>query len=215
MNGSHFDSSSEVSYYLRQYLRKEQSAAIHRHPPDKVAFDCREGETISINTHTYGQLISPMPVMHMSKNAFRLFNNEQVIGMQLMLNYVFGHEKSSLALLPYSPFVNFVNNHVDYAQVLRQVLGRQVCGVHPWPRSCWADARFGGDEIYIDYGAKWDEAWADHVENWKAPPRSHEFVPVEVLNDEEEIKTEIERVEEPLGYNVVTLCWLDTRSISA
>ena len=34
------------------------------------------------------------------------------------------------------------------------------------------------EEIYIDYGAKWDEAWADHVQNWKAPPRSHEFTPV-------------------------------------
>ena len=143
-----------------------------------------------------GQLISPMPVMHMNKNTFRLFNNEQVIGTQLMLNYVFGHEKSSLALLPYSPIVNFVNNHVDKSKVNARI----QWSTHKYHNKSWECKSVKyilgqdhdglmlelvaitdieeGDEIYIDYCAKWDEAWADHVQNWKAPPRSHEFTPV-------------------------------------
>ena len=87
-----------------------------------------------------GQLISPMPVMHMSKNAFRLFNNEQVIGTQLMLNYVFGHEKSSLALLPYSPIVNFVNNHVDKSKVNARI----QWSTHKYHDKSWEDK-------YVEY----------------------------------------------------------------
>ena len=178
-----------------------------------------------------GQLISPMPLMHMNKNVFRVLNDEREIGTQLMLNYVFGHEKSSLVMLPYSPTVNFVNNHADKSKVN----ARMQWSMNKYHNKSWevesVEYILGQDnaglmlelmaitdiekdeEIYIDYGAKWDEAWADHVQNWKAPPRSHEYMSVEVLNDEEEIKTEKERVEEPLGYNVVTLCWLDTGAL--
>ena len=176
-----------------------------------------------------GQLISPMPLLPMNREFLRSFKNEREMNQLLIHNYMFGHEKSSVTLLPYSPIVNFVNNHFDKSKVNARV----QWSASKYHQKSWEDesAKFildqdrvglmlelvaitdieKDDEIFIDYGAKWDEAWSDYVQNWEAPSGSHDFMSVEVLNHQKELKTEKEQLTEPLGYNVMTLCWLNTQ----
>ncbi len=43
-----------------------------------------------------------------------------------------------------------------------------------------------GEEVFVDYGISWEEAWDDHIENWK--PRRYkddeDWKPAKILNDE-------------------------------
>jgi hypothetical protein len=177
-----------------------------------------------------GFVISPMPLMHINKDLLLTFDNLEEKGQQMIMNYVFGHEKSSLVLLPYAPIVNFVNNHVDKSKINAMIRWSK----HPHHKKSWennsvkdvlANQQAGlvlelvattdiaqDEEIYIDYGSRWDKAWADHVENWKPPPRSDEYMSVGELNNAKEVKTEFERISDPLGYNVKTMCWLNAHS---
>lgn len=123
---------------------------------------------------------------------------------QLMLNYAFGHEDSDLLLLPYGPFVNFINHPPP---------GKEANAVIRWHRSgekgidaprrmqFHHDELFTeyaktvtethgkglvidivaleqvneDDEIYIDYGASWIKAWDDHTKRWQAPAGAAEY----------------------------------------
>ena len=177
-----------------------------------------------------GQFIAPMPLLHMNKSSLRILKNKREFGSQLMLNYVYGHKKSSLVLLPYSPIVNFVNNHSDKSKVNAKIQWSKQHHNKSWEDQTveyiLKQLRTGlmlelvaisdiekDEEIYIDYGAGWDKAWAEFVENWKPPPRSEEYMSVEKLNAADVVMTETERVKEPLGYNVDTMCIIDTEAL--
>ena len=68
-----------------------------------------------------------------------------------------------------------------------------------------------GEEIVMDYGTDWSEAWQAHVETWQPPIRDEKYRSAEsywnqtVLpttnHDDDEI--------EPLASNVMTMCWVD------
>lgn len=63
-----------------------------------------------------GQIISPAPVVHIEREALRLYEeleNNHIIyhgDHQLLLNYCYGHPDSSILLFPYAPAVNFINH---------------------------------------------------------------------------------------------------------
>jgi hypothetical protein len=117
---------------------------------------------------------------------------------QLMLNYALGHEDSDLLLLPYGPFVNYINHPPPGAKanaVIRwHSVGEKEMDAPPRMQFHHMDlfqeyakavtethgkglvidiVALGkidvGDEIYIDYGDAWRKAWDDHVKRWNAP----------------------------------------------
>ena len=117
---------------------------------------------------------------------------------QLMLNYALGNEDSDLLLLPYGPFVNFINHpppgktpnavikwhrpgegEVDaprrmqfHHEDLFNQYAKAVTETHG--KGLVIDIIAlkqieDGDEIYINYGEAWIKAWNDHVQRWHAP----------------------------------------------
>lgn len=116
---------------------------------------------------------------------------------QLMLNYLFGHPDSDLLLLPVGPMVNFINhNHqqpnaeIRWHQVKQQhqsegalqrrqeyhhpelfdVAGESVALIHG--KGLLMDIVAlrdiaEGEEIVIDYGKEWQDAWDNHKEEFK------------------------------------------------
>jgi hypothetical protein len=123
---------------------------------------------------------------------------------QLMLNFVFGHEESDLCLLPYGPFVNFINHPATgkkpnamirwhsagdketdvsrrmqfHHEELFQQYAKAVAVTHG--KGLVIDVLAlelieEGDEIYIDYGEAWTKAWNDHVKRWQAPSGSSHY----------------------------------------
>ena len=178
-----------------------------------------------------GQTISPMPTIAIHKQFLRQFQGEQEVIKAQVFNYVYGHEKSSIALLPYSPIVNFVNNHEDKSRVNARI----QWSTSPYHDKSWeaqsaeyiiSQRRVGlimdlvatkdiekDDEIFIDYGKSWDEAWADHVDHWEPSSTSEDHTSIGELNARNELQTEEEQELVPLGSNVQSICLLDIEEV--
>lgn len=118
---------------------------------------------------------------------------------QLLINYALGHEDSDLLILPYGPFVNYLNNRPrgeSANAMLRwkstevqegQTASRRLQYHHPELLKMSAievanthgkglvlevvasDDIAENDEIYLDYGRAWSKAWDDHVDRWRPP----------------------------------------------
>ena len=113
------------------------------------------------------------------EGQYRSFlNHDKVVGQEMLLNYCFGHKDSPLLLLPYTPVVNFINHN-----------GQEPNAKIQWPKSqkgLFRDAEdwlsehpldvlnesgqlmlefvalrdiAPGEEIVIDYGSDWAEAF--------------------------------------------------------
>lgn len=70
-------------------------------------------------------------------------------------------------------------------------------------------------QIFLDYGIEWEEAWTNHVENWKPPAKEGDFgsyIPTKILNAEfaadrnEKLLTMEEEKENPYPESVTMAC---------
>eukprot|EP00804_Cyclotella_cryptica_P026565 CCRYP_020446-RA/>CCRYP_020446-RA protein AED:0.34 eAED:0.34 QI:116/1/1/1/1/1/3/218/607 len=123
----------------------------------------------------------------------------KLTGRQLLLNYCFGHRSSSLLLCPYGFQTAFINHNgispnakviwstdsmyhnssfleqpvKHFDNVWRPVLGFDYVALRDIQE---------GEEITINYGAHWEEAWTAHLQSWVPPIGYEKFVPPQVLN---------------------------------
>ena len=67
-----------------------------------------------------------------------------------------------------------------------------------------------GEEVYIDYGDRWQEAWEEHVENWRPPAEDSRFFSytsvTEMNNNRPKVRTDEELRRNPYPDNVEILC---------
>ena len=136
-----------------------------------------------------GQVIAPAPVAHIHRKNLELYYQDatetiDLMGHQLLQNYCYGHEKSSLLLFPFSPVVNLINHNGESPNAYLR-----WSSSHPFHSKDWfgksvdailkerkpglmmeivaSRAIEPGEEIYIDYGNGWHEAWQEHSKSWK------------------------------------------------
>ena len=116
---------------------------------------------------------------------------------QLLLNYALGHDDSDLLILPFGPFVNYLNHsprgksanailrwttevqgktasrRLQYHHPeLLKMSAREVANTHGKGLVLDVVASRGiaaNEEIYLDYGRAWTKAWDDHVSRWQPP----------------------------------------------
>ena len=130
-----------------------------------------------------------------------------VVHQQLVLNYCFGHRHSSLLLCPYGMMVTLINHAPSESKVNAKIVWNYRMMQHPermdtphteWIHSMSTGILFDyvatrdiqpGEEIFIDYGKEWEQAWKRHVENWKPPRDAESYYPAKVLNQVEVIRT--------------------------
>jgi hypothetical protein len=120
-------------------------------------------------------------------------DRDDLVGYQIMMNYCWKHDESTLYLCPYGAGVNYVNHgstHGDgddsktTANVRLQwaadgVMGHNASWLSRPPAAMGYQASPGlfidlvatrdilpGEEILMDYGPAWEDAWRDHVERW-------------------------------------------------
>ena len=101
-------------------------------------------------------------------------------GFQLLVNYCYGHELSTLVFFPAAPAVNFINHAKDANAEIRW-------SSSPHHKAEWLDIPFSlmqnmttsglffdivatkpiarGDEILLYYGHEWEKGWDLHVED--------------------------------------------------
>ena len=163
--------------------------------------------------------------------------SDTVIGQQLLLNYCFGTKESNVLLLPLGPGVNFINHSREktnayirwsYDNVLTTYPNYlQTLSVHELldevtlnPESqlvleivAMKDIQ-AGDEIFLDYGDDWVNAWEEHVANWKAhetesPYQSANEYSMRNHPPEELIRTVTEQIKTPYPENIQTACYVE------
>lgn len=115
----------------------------------------------------------------------RVRKDDEVTGKQLLYNYCWGHPESELIFFPTGPVVNYINHSKE------KVNARMVWSDHPNNQKRWFDVpphdlissghRYlglmmeiiatkeikEGDEIFLDYGGDWQNAWDHHVKEWE------------------------------------------------
>jgi len=66
-----------------------------------------------------------------------------------------------------------------------------------------------GEEVFIDYGDAWEEAWKEHLRSWQ-PPSKHSkyssYMSVTKLTKNHDIRTTVELAKNPYADNVVVKC---------
>ena len=143
-----------------------------------------------------GEIIVPTPMIHIADKDVLGINddNGKRIGWQLLLNYCFGHNESSILLCPETNAL--LVNHCSER--------KKECG----PNGPNADYRWStgweprsddwrkmtvdeiakqsgrglsmevvalrdiepGEEVFMDYGVEWEKSWEEHVATWNPPP---------------------------------------------
>lgn len=126
-------------------------------------------------------------------------DSSKLIGRQLLLNYCFGHRSSSMLLCPYGFQTAFINHNgtspnakiiwstdsmyhnssfleqpvKHFDNLWNPVLGFDYVALRDIQE---------GEEITINYGAQWEQAWTSHLQSW-VPPKGYErFIPPQELN---------------------------------
>jgi hypothetical protein len=169
---------------------------------------------------------------------------------QLLLNYCFGHRNSSVLLYPYGSFVNFINHapkdggseaanvRVQWSEKLCQNYSTSVHGLDLrtlTPSQLWNRPSPEGlvleyialrnihpnEEILLDYGSAWSNAWDTHVEMWKQDPlnndggldamaqsNSNDYSPAYIMEDVvSNLRTAEEQLTFPYQDNIFTACF--------
>ena len=166
-----------------------------------------------------GTMIAPFPMISINRTS--LSNRGRT---QLLLNYCFGNKKSTLLLYPYSPVSNYVN-HADKPNA-KLVWSARAIDLEESMQMTAADVlssrRRGllmelvaltdikvGEEVTIDYGADWQEAYRNHVESFDASLHGDvaKYKYAADLNHEVSIRTEEEQKRMPYPENLQLSCY--------
>jgi len=199
-----------------------------------------------------GDLVVPVPLKQITDKAildmYELKMVENSIdatsrvraGSQLLTNYCFGHDGSSMLLCPMTN-VRLINHCSD-----RNVFGGTCDGSGPnakiewssgWdPKSeKWSDMSFTkikketakgnsglsfdviatrnikpGEEVFIDYGISWENAWKEHISSWNPPKlrsKYSSFESITELTKNKNIRTLVEQSENSYSKNIHTACF--------
>lgn len=118
------------------------------------------------------------------------------VHQQLLLNYCFGHRHSTLLLCPYGVVSAMVNHgssnranvRIEWSEKLSSKLEWKTKPLQEWAFNYQAGLAFDyvalrdideGEEILLDYGDEWQQAWEYHVAKWKPSDRR-----VDILNED-------------------------------
>lgn len=126
-----------------------------------------------------------------------------------------------MIFFPYAPTINLINHDSQEPNVrLRWSHSNLHYGKHMLEKSVddvWATPSGllmeyvalrdveEGEEILLDYGSDWQEAWERHVASWTAPTQEHVY-PVEFDIAQEEVRTIKEVAIDPYPSHLRTTC---------
>jgi hypothetical protein len=179
-------------------------------------------------------VIASTPLMHIQdKQVLHMAGSEHNhhTAWQLLLNYCFGHEQSSQLFCPIGPTVALINHSPTPNAALRW--STDATNLH---RNEWLNLTAdqlgekmelglvleyfplrdiaAGEEITINYGAEWQEAWEEHVSTWESTISDSLYFSAADLNviDPEVIRTFREQQDNPYPQSVHTSCYYEHRS---
>jgi hypothetical protein len=143
-------------------------------------------------------------------------------GQQILINYCFGHHESSLLLCPYGNGVNYINHQshsranvairwatgnfsMHNTQVLRGLVDDLMWNYQPQLALDYVALRdiAPGEELFLDYGDRFAEAWQRHVAQYRLRPSTPDAEPyldgfsMNIRNASDPVRTEQEQKSHP------------------
>lgn len=122
-------------------------------------------------------------------------SNDTIKTSQLILNYSFGHPNSTLLLFPYASSIHYINhNNINpnaYIRLSTSKMNRNELLEKPiselssglmFEVVALREISFG-EEITIDYGNKWTDAWNQHVHQWNIQHEQHIMNPQSTIEE--------------------------------
>ncbi|KAL3781515.1 hypothetical protein ACHAW5_000731 [Stephanodiscus triporus] len=182
-----------------------------------------------------GGLVAPGPLLHIANRAaLYLYDDDDdddghamPSGAQLILNYCFGHGRSTVILCPYTSPSAYINHGSGPLTNVR--VRWSDPSTTPHHNAFWLEEDVDflrktnavglsidfvatrdirpGEEVFLDYGPEWEAAWDEYVRQWEPPPGSKGYVPASMLK--EPLRTLEEQSSEPYPDNVIFYCHYD------
>jgi hypothetical protein len=63
-----------------------------------------------------------------------------------------------------------------------------------------------GEEVFIDYGENWENAWSTHVDNWQPRDNDGTYFPIRTMIENKQFRTQEELESNPYPLNVQQVC---------
>jgi len=144
-------------------------------------------------------------------------------GHELVLNYCFGQQHSSVLLCPYGAGVNSINHHHSEPNV-RVDWDHSFVGGHEdeWltmsyhqledqrPRLALSYIALRdiqpGEEILLDYGSEWEKAWSSYLSSYQQDTHYESAHSWNQQHATDSIRTQQEQDKEPYPYNLQLRC---------
>jgi hypothetical protein len=144
----------------------------------------------------------------------------------LIINYSFGHGNSTVLLTPYGGMVNYINHagkeraNVKVRWPLQDMVAHKMDWLTkdiPFLRDTVDKIGLSfeyialrdieeGEEIFMDYGDEWEEAWNEHVRTWTPPEGAEDYVHTTEWAKEPYFRTEKELESNPYPPNFNMMC---------
>jgi len=190
---------------------KENGLCLENLVPGQSVIDHAGQGGFSQNIIKMGEIVVPAPMLHIVDRDLLLMTSEvpETRKYQLLLNYCFGHRETPILLCPDTNAI--LVNHCSSRKKQCGQKGpnadfRWSSGWDPnsdkWKKRsldriedeltypglsmeiyALRDIQ-PGEEVYIDYGAEWEDAWESHVANWVPPVREQSFVTAKEANQQ-------------------------------
>lgn len=163
-----------------------------------------------------GTIIAPVPVLPISSSALETKPFKGTTAQQLLRNYCLGNANSTTLLYPFGPFVNLINHYTrpnvkfQWSEQSKVYLSEPIAVKNP-PSHLMMELVAtqdiqAGEELYLDYGTSWEEAWYQHTLGWKAA--DFHYTPSYVMDDAIRLlRTQQEQKEHEYPDNVFTSCF--------
>lgn len=152
-----------------------------------------------------GDIVVPAPMIHvMDRHVLAIHDdNGKKVGDQLLLNYCFGQKDSILLLCPNTNAI--LINHCSHRSNCNCVPNAEVRWSNGWDDTSDAWRKMSlyelaqqpfrgldmdivalrdiapGEEVFLDYGLDWEDAWNAHLETWK--PLQPVFISAKDVNE--------------------------------
>jgi hypothetical protein len=221
---------SEIGHRTPEWLQEYGKCQDHLKPGRSTISQAGRGVFASRNLPK-GTVVGYAPLVHIGNQRDILqipypatTRSGNYTQEDLIINYSFGHKNSTLLLTPYGAMVNYINHHRDRANVKVQWPVKELVAHKPEWLTKDIDyltnlhEKIGlsfdyvalrdlkeGEEIFMDYGDDWIEAWDQHVKNWKPVPDADNYVHSTEWT-EPTLRTLEEVSENPYPPNLHTLC---------
>jgi hypothetical protein len=184
----------ELATHSLEYLEEHGKCLDHIQPKNSTISHAGRG-AFATRYLPQGTIVSYAPLVHIpDRDILTMYadtedgekrDKSKPIGQQLLLNYCWGHPSSSLLLLPYSHGTSFINHDGQNPNVkIKWAENDERYHNSTWLNepvtffdSAWTTRLMfeyvalrdiqENEEVLVDYGKEWEEAWNEHVKAWK------------------------------------------------